>query len=72
LVVSKATVLYVVVVVLFFFLSPVILWFNDSSLLGNGNPIYHSPGCAAFGLGDEYAPDWFGFRLGCKSPTIFP
>jgi hypothetical protein len=66
------TVSIVVIFTVFFFLAPVIFWFSDSSLVGNGNPVYRSLGCATLGLGDEYAPNMFGFRFGCKSPVIIP
>jgi len=65
-----------VVVLAFFFLAPVVFWFNEyPPIVGqrtpaNAMPVYRSLGCATVGIGDLYAPSWFGFSFGCQPPYI--
>jgi len=64
-----------VVIVMAFFLAPVAFWFDlRAGPVGYTQtvPVYRSLGCATVGLGDLYAPRWFGFSLGCDIPVPIP
>lgn len=71
---SRAILVTVVVVVIFaiFFLAPVLYWFNASPMVGGNLPVYRSVGCRVVGIGDLYAPNWFGIRLGCHISPHLP
>jgi hypothetical protein len=64
-----------VVLVGAFFFAPVILRVTYGSPIAIQKmsvPVYESLGCATIGYGVLYAPNWFGFSLGCKIPVPVP
>lgn len=71
--VTKAvTVVVVIGLVAFFFFAPVVHWYSLGSPIAGQTadiPVYRSLGCAIVGLGDLYAPNWFGFSFGCNIPV---
>jgi hypothetical protein len=73
---AVAVSLAVVVAAAVFFLAPVSFWFNEGPPFYTAHPVYtpvyRSLGCAALGVGDLYAPGWFGFSLGCGIPVPVP
>jgi len=72
---KAAVALIATVVVLVFFLAPVTFWFNlrvGPAGYTQTVPVYRSLGCAVLGLGDLYAPEWFGFSFGCGIPVPIP
>ncbi|MDG6923313.1 MAG: hypothetical protein JRN67_08490 [Nitrososphaerota archaeon] len=65
----------IVVVLAIFFLAPVLFWFNSGPVIAGQTakvPVYRSLGCATIGYGDLWAPNWFGFHLGCTIPVPIP
>ena len=64
-----------IVAAMAFFLAPISYWFSVGPAFAGDSwrtPIYRSLGCATLGLGSLYAPDWFGFSLGCEIPVPVP
>jgi hypothetical protein len=73
----KIIIVITVILLAFYFFAPVVYWFNGAggpAFQGPppNIPVYQSPGCATFGIGDLYAPSWFGFHLGCDIPEPIP
>lgn len=73
---AAMTVAVAVVLILFFLLAPVAFWHNEGPPIAGASvhvsqiPIYRSLGCATVGVGDLYAPTWFGLKMGCRPPIL--